>query len=409
MNIPNVSTHKLVVIVLTTAIVASSTLFLTVSVNLKSGPNYSDIDIQSPNTNVSIDRKSNQHRLVDLSLIDAIRPYQPSPRPLLDQIVDGWNFTSSPQWLLNFAIIGFPKCGTSTLMHYFHQNKEVQIFKEERCDLGSNQQVRLVRDMYNRFPAGDFVKGIKCPSNLESDLALSNYGNYFPNTDFIVGIRHPVKWMESFYNHRVHNQYKMPPLQKVLVGCYKGIYHVCVQRAMFHVFLSALSKTNISQQERELFGAQYKGKDYPKYLWKGRVFLYDVDQLNDKNETKAYQFRKDLQNFLYLRKELPPMVWFKPGRKSLSDKELEAVNKKKVDICEDQYKEVRDKLLEISINASTWIREYFLRSPDVVVSNRAVLEDHLRTWHIDPCTDGGSYKTKVKHLNCTRSGCFLTP
>ena len=143
MNIPNVSTHKLVVIVLTTAIVASSTLFLTVSVNLKSGPNYSDIDIQSPNTNVSIDRKSNQHRLVDLSLIDAIRPYQPSPRPLLDQIVDGWNFTSSPQWLLNFAIIGFPKCGTSTLMHYFHQNKEVQIFKEERCDLGSIDRSRL--------------------------------------------------------------------------------------------------------------------------------------------------------------------------------------------------------------------------------------------------------------------------
>lgn len=103
------------------------------------------------------------------------------------------------------------------------------------------------------------------------------------------------------------------------------------------------------------------------------------------------------------------MVWFKPGRKSLSDTELETVNKKKVDICEDQYKEVRDKLLEISINASTWIREYFLSSPDVVISNQAVLEAHLRTWHIDPCNDGASYKSKVEHLNCSRSGCFLTP
>lgn len=120
---------------------------------------------------------------------------EPKPRPPLDTLVQGYNVTGNASWLLNFAIVGFPKCGTSTLMFHLETHPEVQIFKDERCDVAFNKQARLVTDLYQDFPAGDFVRGTKCPMDLEStQLGLRNYETYFPQTDFIVGIRHPVLW-----------------------------------------------------------------------------------------------------------------------------------------------------------------------------------------------------------------------
>jgi hypothetical protein len=65
---------------------------------------------------------------------------EPVTRPPLDSIVQGWNVTGDASWLLNFAVVGFPKCGTSTLMLHLEDHPEVQIFSKERCDLGGNQQ-----------------------------------------------------------------------------------------------------------------------------------------------------------------------------------------------------------------------------------------------------------------------------
>lgn len=118
---------------------------------------------------------------------------EPVRRPPLDSIIQGWNVTGDPSWLLNFAVVGFPKCGTSTLMHHLRGHPQVQIFSQERCDLSGNQQVPLIRDLYNELPAGNYVRGFKCPASLEStNMALINYQRFFPKTKFIVGIRHPM-------------------------------------------------------------------------------------------------------------------------------------------------------------------------------------------------------------------------
>lgn len=116
-------------------------------------------------------------------------------RPPLESIVRGWNITGDASWLLNFSVVGFPKCGTSSIMHLLSKHGEVQIFKDERCEIGFNQHARLIKDLYNQFPPGPYVRGIKCPIDLENViLSLPNYQNFFPKTNFIVGIRHPVLW-----------------------------------------------------------------------------------------------------------------------------------------------------------------------------------------------------------------------
>ena len=128
-------------------------------------------------------------------------PKEPSPRPKLDEIVKGWDIVGDPSWLLNVAVIGFPKCGTSTLMHHLDSHSEIKMFTEERCDLGGRQEVTLIRDLYNKFEPGNYVRGLKCPSNIDSaHMALPTFKNFFPKAHLIVGVRHPVLWYESFYN-----------------------------------------------------------------------------------------------------------------------------------------------------------------------------------------------------------------
>lgn len=124
---------------------------------------------------------------------------EPIPQPPLTSIVQGWNITGDSSWLLQFSIIGFPKSGTSTLMYHLRSHPEIHIFKDERCELAYNQHARLIEDLYRQFPASNathrFVRGIKCPMELESaHLSMRNYRKVFPKTDFIVGIRHPVLW-----------------------------------------------------------------------------------------------------------------------------------------------------------------------------------------------------------------------
>ena len=131
------------------------------------------------------------------------RNLEPIPRPPLRSIVQGWNITGDPSWLVQFAIVGFPKSGTSTLMFHLREHPEIHMFQHERCELASNQQVLLIEDMYRQFPPSTthqrFLRGIKCPMYLENpQLSMMNFRKFFPTTDFIVGIRHPVLWYVVF-------------------------------------------------------------------------------------------------------------------------------------------------------------------------------------------------------------------
>jgi hypothetical protein len=119
---------------------------------------------------------------------------QQQHRPTLDSIVQGrWNITGDASWLIHFAIIAFPKCGTSTMMHHLSQHPQLSIFPDERCELAYNQQAKLIQDSY-MYLGKDKLRGIKCPILLEStQLGMRNMQKYFPKTKYIVGIRHPGK------------------------------------------------------------------------------------------------------------------------------------------------------------------------------------------------------------------------
>lgn len=282
-------------------------------------------------------------------------------KPNLASFIQGWNITGNVNWLLDFAIIGFPKSGTSTLMHYLqNQTQSVFIFRRERCEMGWNQHVPLLVDLDQHYKS-HLRMGIKCPRDLEIDLALENYRQYFPKTTFIVGIRHPIQWFESFYNFRVQNEFSMPPPQRLVGSCKKFNQGVCTNRANFSMHLQKIESSR-------------------------RVFLYEVSQLKDPESELGQIFRTDLERFLDI--EIPfhgTIPHVRPGQKPVSTEHQQQLDAKKIRICDDKYKDVRELLKAQASQSATWIQSVFLANPNVVVSSPEYFKQLLQTWHRDPC------------------------
>ena len=294
-----------------------------------------------------------------------------------------WNVTSDVRFLLNFSIAGFPKCGTSTMMEYLEKSPYTKVAQKEKCELGYGRQAKLVRDLYEELPEGRYVRGIKCPRDLENEFSMQNYQKYFRDTHFLVGLRHPVDWFQSFYNFRVYNNNPMPPPEKLIGSCAKYSRHVCTHRARFHLFLANFGKTPLGYQERQFF--PHGGNALRVKHTKNTIFLYHVEQLKDKDEARQLQLRQDLTSFLGLPELLPRMdVWTKPG-KNLSTEQLEKANSLRLNICDPQHDHVRSVLIEQGRNSAEWILQYFLESPDVFVSSPDFFKELTKAWESDPC------------------------
>jgi len=280
-------------------------------------------------------------------------------KPNLEDYIQGWNITKNVNWLLDFSIVGFPKTGTSTLMLYLKsQTQSVFIFEDERCELGSNQHVPLLKDLHREYKRG-LRMGIKCPRDLEIRLAIDNYNTFFPETRFIVGVRNPIRWFESFYNFRVHNEFPMRPPQKLVGKCYTESQGVCTNRADFPKFLSKIEDSR-------------------------KVFLYEMNQLQNKDSMDV--FLRDLEEFLGLKTPLEgPMMRVKPGREPMSKEHEQELMSKKINICEDQHVKLRALLKRKASASAHWILDEFLSNPNVKVSSPDYFKSLLQEWHSDPC------------------------
>jgi hypothetical protein len=53
--------------------------------------------------------------------------------------------------------------------------------------------------------------------------------------------------------------------------------------------------------------------------------------------------------------------------------------------CDDTYRDLRLRLLQVGKDAAEWIATYFLPHPDVTVSDPKHFRELLGTWSVDPC------------------------
>jgi len=74
---------------------------------------------------------------------------------------DGSKIIGNVQHLLDFAIVGFPKTATTTLMIWISRHPEVQMFSREIHSLKNSNPAELVRLLHSLRPGENFKRGYK--------------------------------------------------------------------------------------------------------------------------------------------------------------------------------------------------------------------------------------------------------
>lgn len=329
-------------------------------------------------------------------------------------------------WMMDFAIIGFAKCGTSFVKSWLNTSNQVHLDPREVAGLSTNKPVSVVNVLYKALQKFDPPKtnrmGIKFPGDVDSETALDLYRTLFPSTNMIVLLRHPILWFQSFYNFRyravVHSKQKrfdaeantttanefsydtstvmMHPNDLIgscwkhsksdyrclkQPGCDTQKLSVCTNRAQYHHGLSRLGLTPLNtDHEWDLLDHHSMTIDPTS----SKVFLMELNQLHTPDEEKREQLRVDLQSFLGLEDDdnnaLPPIPQYDTPPYHRVEGEI--------DICEAQYARVRKVLLSHGQRSSEWIQQYLMKSSRLVVSSRPYLLELLETYKTDPCAKG---------------------
>lgn len=183
---------------------------------------------------------------------------------------------------------------------------------------------------------------------------------------------------------------KGPPNE--LIGDLDALpWHPNSATGAFHRYLAHLGKTDLDDEERQLLSGFMKQDELADEvpLMPNPILLIENRQLNDDNAIRMSTLRTDIQRYLGLNQELPSTVPEENMRRSPKATSI-------FNICEDQYLPLRSELMHVARNSSIWIRQYFLKSPDVTVSSREYFDELLLSWMQDPCLEE---KTRTEENN----------
>lgn len=293
------------------------------------------------------------------------------------------------QFLFDFAIVGFAKTGTTSLMNSLSSHPEILMENVERNDIWNNP-IKGIQTMYKMVEQhGPGITGYKGPHIIQNLFMLYFYQTFAPRTKLIVSVRHPVLWFESYYNYRVVNRelgrIKGPP-NNLTIDTSASFEMVNAATGAFHRYLAHLGKTSLGKAERELLEGVIRENELKQMpaLVPNPVMLLETRQLSDSNPERSSLLLKDMQAFLGLQKPLEPLMHTHSYHHI---KEKRGINRKVpvMDICEDEFVPIRTEMMRVARNASVWIRDYFVKSNSVTVSSPQYFDQLLLMWMHDPC------------------------
>jgi len=293
---------------------------------------------------------------------------------------------------IDFAIYGFPKTGTTTLLNALQRHTEVFMPSSEFCQLHQKGGERSWNNHLLKYSPESIQTiskqkcGIKCPAFVRLPSATENLLHISDNVRLVIGLRHPIYWFQSFYNYRVweHYKYNMSNLEIIpkpfeLMNGRKHWRVVTTSLAKYEEYLMQLDKVTLTTEET--YEMQNGTQFWPrrKVSNKYKVFLYIDEQIKDEKKERRLKFQRDLQHFLGLNS--PILDFGKMKSNSNTD-----WHKEYIDICDTQYSKIRDELLQQTNKTTRWIKNKFIKSNDVYVSGKDFFLTTLDSFNDDPCT-----------------------
>ena len=323
-----------------------------------------------------------------------------------------------PPQTLDFLVAGFPKAGTTTMLATLRDHPQIAMDSQENCEIARpiqqddvnlkrlnrylfalkndvvkerNQDRSLLFSLSSMMNNGanpalaplvpeNLMSGIKCPDAVKNFKAIHRLSQHSPNCKLIIGVRHPILFLQSFYNYRVleahvKNRPDIPSLFDIWERKLNW-WDISPDTTRYELFLSQFGKTEMSLDQLQNWFVERPTLAVKPNRF--RIFLYTLEQMEDVSNNDT--FRRDLQNFLGLSEEVQHFG-HENKISSLADQYKETI-----DICSAEYSSLRSVAIQNAVTTVQWMRK-FLQSPDVVVSNRAVVEKQIETWTRDPCED----------------------
>lgn len=302
----------------------------------------------------------------------------------------------------DFVVAGFPKCGTTSLLKTFAAHPEIDMAAQEQCAIAApgvtdNMVVQKLDSTLRGMPSSTTTsdstmkRAFKCPNAMFTYKSITRLEKHSPAAKLVVGIRHPVHMMQSFYNYRVTEIYErgllgtedIPDFLDLVSNGYQPWKLVSMLAVRFELFLQQLGKTVVTPEDfSELSKYTAFGYELAVKPSNFTVFLYTVDQLEDLDAARSERLLADMQAYLGLQAPIPPI-----GHENKNHFVGDAAHPESISICEPRYASVRRELVENGIRTANWLRDHFLQSPDVFVANRDFFLENLETWSTDPCDE----------------------
>lgn len=331
------------------------------------------------NPNITVSTRPQFEDLVDLWKVDPC-PLENDSRKGLNggALLHGGQTDEDISPLLDFGVIGFPKTATTTLLNWLARSKEIDMYSFEVRHLGSGETDEFVKFMRALRQETGIKRGYKAPRELVKPKAMKAIQQHWPDATLVVGVRHPIKWWESYYNFRKRlktRRVHLPDLANITTAALPV-------EVRFHNNLANLGKTNTSDLHEHALLGPFHDHLYHFSLGevKNKIFLYEISQLSNNQTRNALAL--DLSHALGLQQPLDA----RELRSSQShDNALFVVDR--IDVCHAQYQPLRHELLKLGAAAAEWIQRYFMIHPDVIVSSPESFRSALDKWSIDPCND----------------------
>lgn len=294
--------------------------------------------------------------------------------------------------ILDFAIIGFPKCGTTTMEANLGNIAPMPI--ADVCTPVHQTVYYSYINWPKEFGEGKKIRGTKCPAFIQ-DTWLLEWSKHLPKTKLILGIRHPILWFQSFWNMQKKNsllQFAQNDPYRITKPCDihngRGCHNdcprnqlFCVQRGAFHVSMARLGKTNLTTEERMLLSAKTyplrAGANLENHDIKNPVFLYEINELNEEYIWDA------LTEYLDLPEVLSHDKYVSSHGKSNRIEDT--------DFCNEKFDEFRAVMMLESYDLSTWLQHYFIplgeddTKEDVIIPKPERLRELVEEYKYDPC------------------------
>jgi hypothetical protein len=167
---------------------------------------------------------------------------------------------------------------------------------------------------------------------------------------------------------------EVPPAESLVGG--NTWRDVTTDLTKFELYLMQLGKTDMAVQDLHEMSHLPHLAVKPNNF---KVLLYAMEQMNEKEDGNSF-FKQDMEDFLGL--TMPLEIGYENKNYFVG----EDAHPETIDICDPKYDDLRSLLIAQGMKTRQWIREEFMNSPDVVVTDPAYFLETLDTWSVDPCT-----------------------